>query len=295
MNSDYISDPNLSRIRTKNTEKSFNNHYKTTAKTSSFHQPMSSQQTQHKSLYNTNINETENLSFADSPQIAFHENLNDSSFNRDKPLINRKKILFLGAPGVGKSAVILRFKDDVFNPDYIPTLQETYKKQFTFNNERIELEINDIDGINEFTLFSGNKFSYGINGYILCYSVENRYSFNIIESINAKLTNLMGPHVPKVLIGNKCDLLRNRDISVEEGKNLAKKINASFLECSARTGANIQQVFCSILVEINKMDTNIDLKNFSCFCLIKHVLRNIPRNNLVNYILLVIQIVRFLI
>lgn len=220
-----------------------------------------------------------------------NENNNDSSFDRDRPSIKRKRVLVLGAPGVGKSAVIMRFKDDIFKPDYIPTLQETYKKEFTFNNERIELEINDLDGQNEFTLFSGNKFSYGINGYILCYSVENMYSFQMIKSINSKLTGLVGTSVPKILIGNKADLHNKRAISIEDGKALAKEINATFLECSARSGLNIQQVFYSSLVEINKMETNIDLKDFSCSWLITKVLRNLFSNCLANYILLGFQIV----
>lgn len=239
----------------------------------------------------TNINSEEDK-FSFENNVATDNN-NDSSFDRERPSIKRKRVLVLGAPGVGKSAVIMRFKDDIFKPDYIPTLQETYKKEFTFNNERVELEINDLDGQNEFTLFSGNKFSFGINGYILCYSVENMYSFQMIKSINSKLTGLVGTSVPKVLIGNKADLYNKRAISSEDGKELAKEIGASFLECSARSGLNIQQVFYSSLVEINKMETNIDLKDFSCSWLITKVLRNLFSNCLVNYILLGVQIVSF--
>lgn len=216
----------------------------------------------------------------------------ESSFDREKPLIKRKRILVLGAPGVGKSAVILRFKDDVFKPEYIPTLTETYKKEFIFNNEKVELEIKDLDGQNEFTLFSNAKFAYGINGYILCYSVENNYSFHMIQSINTRLSSLVGDTVPKIVIANKADLSNKRVISTEEGMNLARSINASFLECSARSGLNIQLVFHSVLIEINKMESNIDLKNFSCAWLIKTVLRNLSLNNLINYFLLMIQIVR---
>ena len=214
-----------------------------------------------------------------------------SSFDRERPLIKRKKILILGAPGVGKSAVIFRFKDDVFKTDYIPTLQETYKKEFFFNNEKVELEINDLDGQNEFTIFSGNKFSFGMNAYILCYSVENKYSFQMIQNINTKLTSLVGDCIPKILIGNKADLTNKKTISTEEGKALAKSINASFLECSARSGLNIQLIFHTLLVEINKMESNIDLKNFSCSWLIRLVLRNLTLNNYINYILLSFQIV----
>ena len=82
----------------------------------------------------------------------YNFNKSESSFDRNRPKIKRKKILVLGAPGVGKSAVIMRFTDDVFKQDYIPTLQETYKKEFAFNNEKVELELNDLDGQNELAI-----------------------------------------------------------------------------------------------------------------------------------------------
>jgi hypothetical protein len=75
---------------------------------------------------------------------------------------------------------------------------------------------------------------------------------------------MVGRDVPKVLIANKCDLLNRREISVEEGKAFAKKINCPFLECSAKSNSNINKVFHTMLVEINKFESNIDLKGFAC-------------------------------
>lgn len=231
-------------------------------------------------------------SFIGPNQIYNSNTLDDTNSDIVRPLVKKKKILVLGSPGVGKSAVIMRFKDDIFLNDYIPTLQETYRKEFTFHNEKVELEINDLDGQNELTLFSSNK--YGNNaGYILVYSVEDRYSFKMIQTINSKLNTLVGDKVPKILVGNKVDL-DNRRISTEEGQLLANSINAFFLESSARNGTNIQFIFNSILVEINKRESNIDLKNFSCSGLIRYVQLNINLSMKINYFLLGIQIVFFL-
>ena len=44
--------------------------------------------------------------------------------------IKKRKIIILGAPGVGKSAIIMRFKDDIFLDYYEPTIQNLYKKSF---------------------------------------------------------------------------------------------------------------------------------------------------------------------
>ena len=46
-----------------------------------------------------------------------------------------------------------------------------------------------------------------------------------------------------MLIGNKCDLEANREVSKEEGENFAKENGLFFLECSAKTDTNIEEVF----------------------------------------------------
>lgn len=205
--------------------------------------------------------------------------------------LKKRKIIILGAPGVGKSAIIMRFKDDIFKNEYLPTIQETYKKEYKFNNERVELELVDIDGQNEFTLFTSNKFSFGINAYILCYSVENTYSFNLISLINSKLSVLVGNTIPKILVANKSDLDNKRVISFQEGKVLSEKINASYIECSAKSGFNIQYLFHSTLVEINKFESNIDLSQFTCRLLLEFVMRNFNRIIMSIYIVTVLSIV----
>lgn len=240
-----------------------------------------------KSKSNNVINNTLKTSFLTSNDSLTVRN----SKQTDDSITKRRKILVLGAPGVGKSAIILRFKDDIFKNEYLPTIQESYKKEFKFNNEKVELEIIDLDGQNEFTLFSSNKFSLGINGYVFCYSVENQYSFNLIKMIDAKLKTLVGEQIPKLLIANKSDLNHKRMISSEQGKILAKEINASFLECSARNGNNIQLIFHSILVEINKFESTIDIKAYSCAWLIRFVMRNINKVVIINYIFSALLIV----
>jgi Ras family protein len=203
----------------------------------------------------------------------------------------RRKILVLGSPGVGKSAIIMRFKDDIFLDYYDPTIHSTIKKLLLFNNENVELEIIDIDGQTEYTIFSFSKFSFGIHGYLLSYSIENRQSFELLKIIHSKLVAMVGRDVPKVLIANKCDLLNRREISLEEGKAFAKKINCPFLECSAKSNSNINKVFHSMLVEINKFESNVDLKGFACKKLNEFFVKKESILMRIFYILITINIV----
>ena len=40
--------------------------------------------------------------------------------------------------------------------------------------------------------------------------------------------------VPLVLVGNKCDLMNDREVSTDEGRKLAEQMKAVFLETSAK-------------------------------------------------------------
>jgi small GTP-binding protein len=186
----------------------------------------------------------------------------------------RRKVLVLGAPGVGKSAMIMRFKDDIFIDYHDPTIQTTIRKNLQFNNENIELELIDIDGQTEYTIFSFSKFSYGIHGYILTYSIEYRQSFELIQIIHSKLIGLVGRDVPKILVANKCDINNRREISIEEGKALSKNMNCPFIEVSAKSSVNINKMFHMMLVEIKKYEDNVDFRGLTCKKLFEFFVKN---------------------
>ncbi len=222
-------------------------------------------------------------------RISF--NPNSSSLMENRLSAKRRKILVLGSPGVGKSAMIMRFKDDIFLDYYDPTIQTTYKKILQFNNESVELELIDIDGQTEYTIFSFSKFSYGIHGYILAYSIENRQSFELLKIIHSKLIGLVGRDVPKLLVANKCDLANRREISVEEGRALSKSIDCPFIEVSAKSSDNINKMFHSILVEIKKYEDNVDIKNLTCKKLFEFFVKNELCLIKLFYVFMIIEIV----
>jgi GTPase SAR1 family protein len=49
----------------------------------------------------------------------------------------------------------------------------------------------------------------------------------------------------RILVGNKCDLDHKRQVSFEQGKELARQYNVKFLETSAKETVNIDELFIS--------------------------------------------------
>jgi len=63
--------------------------------------------------------------------------------------------------------------------------------------------------------------------------------------------------VPIVLIGNKCDLSNQREVSTEEGKKLASSFGCPFLETSAQANLNIAESFQEVVREyVKKQSTS---------------------------------------
>jgi len=58
--------------------------------------------------------------------------------------------------------------------------------------------------------------------------------------------------VCKILIGNKCDKEGDRKINFEQGADLAKQYEMPFLEASAKSAYNVEQVFTTITRAISE-------------------------------------------
>lgn len=66
---------------------------------------------------------------------------------------------------------------------------------------------------------------------------------NNSEKWIAQINESTSSDVQKVLIANKIDLSGERKVTLEQGQQLAKKYGLTFLECSAKEGTNIEDIF----------------------------------------------------
>jgi small GTP-binding protein len=90
-------------------------------------------------------------------------------------------------------------------------------------------------------------------GFLLLYSITSRQSFEGIGFLREKMIQLHeSDAVPIILVGNKCDLVEHREVSAEEGMEIANGWGVPFYETSACTGVNVKEVFSEIVREIRK-------------------------------------------
>lgn len=75
-----------------------------------------------------------------------------------------------------------------------------------------------------------------------CGHVTRRETFNHLASWLEDARQHANPNMSIMLIGNKCDLAHRRAVSKEEGEQFAKENGLLFLEASARTAQNVEEV-----------------------------------------------------
>ncbi|XP_022245126.1 ras-related and estrogen-regulated growth inhibitor-like isoform X1 [Limulus polyphemus] len=145
------------------------------------------------------------------------------------------RLVLLGNPGVGKSALVVRFITKRFIWEYDPTLECTYRHTTMVDDENVSMEILDTAGKGESIHQEGN-INWG-EGFLLVYSTTDRESFEDIVNLHQHIASVKKTqNFSCVLVGNKNDLTHERKVGQEEAEQLAVDLSCCFFECSACDG-----------------------------------------------------------
>lgn len=159
------------------------------------------------------------------------------------------KFVVIGNSNVGKSSIIRRFSDNMFMPEFIPTVGIDFKiRTIIINNKRVKIQIWDTAGQERFRAIN-SSFYRGAMGVMIVYDVTDPESFSSVsvwlkyvmentEFENNKNYNAL-PYV--MLVGNKCDC--ENKVAKEEAIIYANQNNMLFMETSAKENNNVDDTF----------------------------------------------------
>nr|XP_023689194.1 ras-like protein family member 11A-like isoform X1 [Paramormyrops kingsleyae] len=172
------------------------------------------------------------------------------------------KIVVLGASNVGKTALIVRFLTKRFIGDYEANTGALYSRTINIDGEQTSLQVQDtpcvslqqVDGEGLICQEQINHSIYWADGYMLVFSITDDSSYRTIHPLYQHVRRIHpGGNIPIILVGNKSDLLRARQVAVEDGEALAAELGGAYFEASARENhEGVREAFLHLYQEISR-------------------------------------------
>ena len=150
--------------------------------------------------------------------------------SQKETLLKIFKIAFLGGSTVGKTTIAYRCLDRKLNPEEgDTTLEDHYKIYPEINNEKVEVEIIDTAGQDDYQNFFDTWVQYS-DGFLLIFAINDLSTFDIVKKRYNKIITMKGNQIPIILIGNKKDLDNERKVSFKDAKNFANENKIIFFK-----------------------------------------------------------------
>lgn len=160
-----------------------------------------------------------------------------------KPNIHQHRIALLGAGGVGKSCLTVRYVQGDYCGVYDPTIEDSYAYQTTVDGVNLAVDIVDTAGADQFVHVQGPAMKT-CDIFILVYDITSRKSLQHILAIHEELVRARGGALPQlVLVGNKADIEDQREVGVGHAESLARTWQCPHFLTSAKTGARVGDMF----------------------------------------------------
>ncbi|VDN03859.1 unnamed protein product [Thelazia callipaeda] len=152
-------------------------------------------------------------------------------------------IVLLGEGAVGKTSVMVRYVENKFSTQHVSTLQASFlSKKLYVDGKTVDLDIWDTAGQEKFHAL-GPIYYRSSHGALLIYDITDVHSFEKVKMWVNELKRMLGDEVYLIIIGNKLDLERNRNVDKNEATEYARSIDAGYFETSAKDNIGVIQAF----------------------------------------------------
>ena len=178
------------------------------------------------------------------------------------------KLVFLGDSAVGKSCIVTQFTTGKFQEFQEPTIGAAFSTAtIETNNQKIRFEIWDTAGQERYRslapmYYRGAKFA------VVVFDITSKQSFEGAKSWINEIKRKATPDCIIILVGNKSDLDDKRVVSEDEAHNFSEHFNISYIESSAKTNHNIQEIFYTVANKLPQEEILIEPENNNIFTLV---------------------------
>ncbi|XP_029060567.1 EF-hand calcium-binding domain-containing protein 4B isoform X2 [Monodon monoceros] len=132
------------------------------------------------------------------------------------------KIVFVGNSSVGKTSFLSRFCDGKFSPGSAATMGIDYRmKTVRVDDSRVALQLWDTAGQERYRCIT-QQFFRKADGVVVMYDLTARQSFLAVRPWLSSVEEAVGDRIPVLLLGNKVDNEKEREVPRGLGEQLAK-------------------------------------------------------------------------
>lgn len=162
-------------------------------------------------------------------------------------------MVLLGDPGVGKTSLANAFAG-IQERDLLEQHGEAaYERTLLVDGEETTLLVLDTwepERRGEESWRRSQCLQVG-NAYVIVYSITDRSSFESASELRIHLRRArQAEDIPIILVGNKSDLVRCREVSIEEGRACAVVFDCKFIETSAALQHNVDELFEGVVRQL---------------------------------------------
>ncbi|NXR64272.1 RAB17 protein, partial [Rhadina sibilatrix] len=160
------------------------------------------------------------------------------------------KVVLLGSMSVGKSSLAYRYVRNDFR-ELLPTVGCSFFIQtLDLEEATVKFEIWDTAGQEKYQSVC-HLYYRDAHAALLVYDIANKQTFSRAKLWLEELENRFLPNeIVIALVGNKTDLAAEREVTTEEGEVFARTKGLLFMETSAKSNHQVNDVFMSVVQEL---------------------------------------------
>ncbi len=156
--------------------------------------------------------------------------------------ITQRKICTLGDFSVGKTSLIRRYVEGVFDEKYLSTIGVWISRKLVRSAaHQVNLIIWDLAGGNDYLKHNTNYLRGAAGGIIMC-DLTRPDTIPYLSNY-AKQLRQINPKSTIIFVGNKIDLIEKREGSGDQLAEISEQFQTEYLTTSAKTGENVEFVF----------------------------------------------------